>query len=89
VTPSCPYCPVAVRRAHQIALAADGVRADMIEVSDFPELAARRGVHDVPTTLIDGEFAFSGPPEEQEYVLELLRRGGGGERGERRPAVDG
>ena len=38
VTPTCPYCPQAVRLAHQFALESDQIRGDMIEATEFPEL---------------------------------------------------
>jgi len=41
VTLTCPYCPSAVRIAHQIALENDLVTADMIEAVEFPQLAQK------------------------------------------------
>jgi glutaredoxin-like protein len=34
VTPTCPYCPGAVRMAHSMAMASDKIRADMVESID-------------------------------------------------------
>ena len=36
VTPTCPYCPAAVRMAHSLAIASDRVTADMVESIEFP-----------------------------------------------------
>ncbi|MBE3576361.1 MAG: thioredoxin family protein [Limnochordales bacterium] len=65
VTPTCPYCPQAVRLAHQLALESDMVRADMIEAMEFPELAEQYGVMGVPRTVInDRQFLEGAVPEE-------------------------
>lgn len=37
VTPSCPYCPQAVETANHIAMAADGVKAEMVEAMEFSD----------------------------------------------------
>lgn len=60
VTPTCPYCPPAVATAHQIALASRGVRAEMVEAMEFPELADRFGVQGVPRIVIDDRIAIDG-----------------------------
>ena len=38
VTPTCPYCPQAVRLAHQFAIESDLVQGDMVEAIEFPHL---------------------------------------------------
>ena len=53
VTPTCPYCPQAVALAHRLALASDKVRADMVEVTEFPHLGQRYQVMGVPRTVIN------------------------------------
>jgi glutaredoxin-like protein len=53
VTPTCPYCPRAVVLAHQMALESDMVQAEMVEATEFPDLANRYGVSGVPHTTIN------------------------------------
>lgn len=53
VTPTCPYCPQAVILAHQMAMESKWVSADMVEATEFPELAGRFGVQGVPQTTIN------------------------------------
>jgi glutaredoxin-like protein len=53
VTPTCPYCPRAVILAHQMALESPLVEAEMVEATEFPELAERFGVSGVPQTTIN------------------------------------
>ncbi|MCS6788200.1 MAG: thioredoxin family protein [Aigarchaeota archaeon] len=80
VTPTCPYCPKAVRVAHQMAIENEHVVADMIESLEFPHLANRYGVMAVPKVVINDEVAFEGALPEHyflEYVFHALehRRG--------------
>lgn len=64
VTPTCPYCPGAVMLAHQMAFVSDKVTADMIEVTEFPQLGQRYQVMGVPRTVInDGPYIEGAAPE--------------------------
>ena len=55
VTLTCPYCPAMVHVAHQFAFVNDGIRSDMVEGSQFPDLVGRYQVEGVPrTTVLDG-----------------------------------
>ncbi len=64
VTPTCPYCPGAVHLAHQMAFESPFVRAEMVEATEFPELAQRHGVMGVPRTVINQhDFVEGGVPE--------------------------
>lgn len=60
VTPSCPYCPQAVRTAHKFAMASDMIRADMVEVTEFPHLAVKYRVSGVPNTIVNEEHSIMG-----------------------------
>jgi glutaredoxin-like protein len=53
VTPTCPYCPQAVRTAHRLAYASPKVWGEMIEANEFPELAGHYHIHGVPDTIIN------------------------------------
>lgn len=53
VTPTCPYCPQAVRLAHKFAIESDLVRGDMVEAIEFPHLSNKYGVYGVPRTVIN------------------------------------
>src|SRR5581483_1683804 len=52
VTPTCPYCPRAAVLAHRLAYASPQITADVVEVSEFPDLGARYNVMGVPRTMI-------------------------------------
>lgn len=56
-TPTCPYCPRAVRLAYQFAIESDKVTADGIEITGYPDLAREYRVTSVPKTVVgDPEF---------------------------------
>ena len=64
VTPTCPYCPPAVHLAHQLAMASDKVKADMVEAIEFPHLSNKYDVMGVPRTVInETEFLEGAAPE--------------------------
>jgi len=64
VTPTCPYCPAAVRIAHKLAIASDKIRADMIESVEFPHLASKYAVYGVPRTVINEDTHLEGAAPE-------------------------
>jgi glutaredoxin-like protein len=66
VTPTCPYCPPAVILAQQMAFFSPRVDADMIEATEFPQLAQKYNVYGVPRTVInEKEFIEGAVPEKQ------------------------
>ena len=73
VTPTCPYCPSAVRMAHSLAIASDQVRADMVESMEFPHLANRYNVQGVPRTIINESTALEGAAPEPVFVAKVLQ----------------
>jgi glutaredoxin-like protein len=74
VTPSCPYCSRAVTLAHQMALESPYVQAEMVEATEFPELADRYEVSGVPhTTINDGAGTVIGAAPEEHLLAEIER----------------
>ncbi|MHC1739678.1 MAG: thioredoxin family protein [Anaerolineaceae bacterium] len=72
VTPTCPYCPQAVILAHQMAMESKLVTADMVEATEFPELAERFNVSGVPQTTINlGAGTVIGAYPEFQLVEEI------------------
>ena len=72
VTPTCPYCPMAVRLAHQIAMESEYVKADMIESTEFPHLAQKYEVMGVPKTVINETVTFEGAVPEEMFVQRVM-----------------
>lgn len=76
VTPTCPYCPPAVRFAHKLAIHSDHVKADMVEAQEFPDLARRYGVYGVPRTVINEDTHMEGALPEEYAMLYVLKAAG-------------
>jgi glutaredoxin-like protein len=72
VTPTCPYCPRAVRLAHKLAVESERVIADAVEAIEFPELSHRYNVYGVPKTVINETRAFEGALPEAFFVHNVL-----------------
>lgn len=71
VSPTCPYCPQMVRSAHKFAILNPAITADMVEMTEFPELVERYQVMGVPKTIINEDFTLEGAYPERafsEYV---------------------
>lgn len=61
------------RAAFQMALVTQKVRAEVIEVNEFPELAERYGVRAVPLTVIDDRLAIPGMLPEEALVEQVVK----------------
>jgi len=72
VTPTCPYCPIAVRTAHQLAIENEKIVSDMIEALEFPHLASRYQVMAVPKIVINDKVSFEGAVPEHVFVDYVL-----------------
>lgn len=73
VTPTCPYCPAAVVTAHKLAIEHDMITADMVESTEFPQLAIKYNVRGVPRIVVNEEHQFEGALPEQAFVDEILK----------------
>ena len=71
VTPTCPYCPRAVRLAHQLAVESDLIRADMVEAIEFPHLSVKYQVQGVPRTVINETVHVEGAVPEPMLMTKL------------------
>lgn len=72
VTPTCPYCPMAVRIAHQFAIENSKVTAQMIEAMEFQELAQKFNVMGVPKIVINDSVSFEGAVPEGVFLSKVL-----------------
>lgn len=71
VTPTCPYCPRAVRIAHRLALASRHITGDMIEATEFPHLTQKYHVHGVPKSIINDTASLEGAVPEQMFLEKI------------------
>lgn len=67
VSPTCPYCPQMVRAAHKFAILNPSITADMVEMTEFPQLVQRYNVMGVPKTIINEEFSLEGAYPEKAF----------------------
>jgi glutaredoxin-like protein len=73
VTPTCPYCPAMMRATFQMALVSPHIRAETIEVNEFPDLADKYQVRAAPLTVINDEVAIPGMVHEKDVTKELMK----------------
>lgn len=73
VTPTCPFCPRAVRVAHGMAMESPRIRADAVEAAEFPHLVQKYGVMGVPKVVINETTAFEGVVPESAFLLYVLK----------------
>ena len=72
VTPTCPYCPGMVSLAHQFAMENENITAEMIEVSEFPQLGVKYNISGVPKTVINETVEVLGLQPEKEFVRQVV-----------------
>jgi glutaredoxin-like protein len=73
VTPTCPYCAMAVRTAHKLAIENEHIKADMVEMVEFPHLAQKYMAMSVPKIVINEIVDFVGAQPPEHFVEEILR----------------
>lgn len=73
VTPTCPYCPMAVELAHSMAIESPFIRADMVEASEFPHLVNKYHVFGVPKTVINETISIEGAVPEKVFLENVLQ----------------
>lgn len=73
VTPTCPYCPAAVVLAHKFALASPQITAEMVEASEFPDLAAKYDVSGVPQIVVNEKISLVGAQPESAMLAAVLQ----------------
>ncbi len=62
----------------RMAIENPNVRADMVEVSEFPQLADRYQVYGVPLTVTNDKYRFEGGAPEPYFIPALLQELGVG-----------
>lgn len=72
VTPTCPFCPAAVRLAHRLAIESDMIWADMVESNEFVPLSQKYGVMSVPRIIINEKSEIAGALPEDLFVAHVM-----------------
>ena len=61
-----------MRLAQQMAVESDFVTADLVEVTEFPELAQRYRVRAVPRTIVNDAGSIDGALPETDFVEAII-----------------
>jgi glutaredoxin-like protein len=72
VTLTCPYCPVVATIAYKFAIESDLIKADVIEASEFPQLAVKYAVMGTPKTVINEKIEFIGAFPEDLFLEHVV-----------------
>jgi glutaredoxin-like protein len=72
VTLTCPYCPIVATIAYKFAIESDMIKADVIEASEFPQLAVKYAVMGTPKTVINEKIEFIGAFPEDLFLEHVL-----------------
>ncbi len=72
VTPTCPYCPAAVRLAHRLAIESDMIWAEMVEANEFVHLAQKYSVMGVPKAVINETVEVTGAVPEDALIAQVI-----------------
>jgi len=73
VSATSPYCPALVNIAHRMAIENEHITAHMIDITEFPHLAMRYHVSDVPITVVNNKISVEGALDEKDYVQRVLQ----------------
>lgn len=72
ITLTCPLCPITARLAHMFAVESDMIKADVVDVSEFPHIGLKYGVMGVPKTVINEKVEFLGAVPEEVFLENVL-----------------
>jgi glutaredoxin-like protein len=72
VTLTCPHCPAAASVAHKLAIESDMITSDVIETSEFPDLAMKHKVIGVPKIVVNDKTEFVGAFNEDLFAENVL-----------------
>ena len=67
-----PYSASLVNLAHRMALEHDMITAHMVNISDFPHLAMKFNIEDVPHTVVNGKIPIEGALNEKDFTDRIL-----------------
>lgn len=65
------------RVAHQMAVESEQVTADVVEISEFPDMARRYAISGVPKIVINDQMELLGAQPESTFVSAVCQLGEG------------
>ncbi|MCW4004317.1 MAG: thioredoxin family protein [Candidatus Bathyarchaeota archaeon] len=72
VTLTCPHCPVAATVAHKLAIENDMIRAEVIDATEYPDLAMKYNVIGTPKIVINEKIEFVGAFNEDLFAEHVV-----------------
>jgi len=72
VKPTSPYSPSLVNIAHRMAMESEHISAHLVNIENFPHLAMRFNIQDVPHTVVNGKESVEGALDEQDFTDKIL-----------------
>jgi glutaredoxin-like protein len=72
VTLTCPYCPLVAEMAYKFALESDMIKAEVIDINEFPHIGHKYGVMGVPKTVINEKIEVVGAIPEDIFLENML-----------------
>lgn len=72
VSLTCPHCPIAAAVAHKLAVENSMVKADVIDINEFPYLSQKYAVMGVPKIIINEKVEFTGSFNEDLFAEHVL-----------------
>jgi len=72
VTLTCSYCSIVAGLAHKFAIENELIKAEVIDVSEFPQVGLKYGVMGVPKTVINEKIEFVGAFPEDLFLEHIL-----------------
>jgi glutaredoxin-like protein len=72
VKPTSPYSATLVNIAHRMAMESEHISAHLVNVENYPHLAMRFNIQDVPHTVVNGKESVEGALDEQDFTDKIL-----------------
>lgn len=72
-TLTCPHCPTAATMAHKFAIETNFITAEVIDASEFQDLAIKYGVMGVPKIVVNEKIEFVGAVPEDMFLEQVLK----------------
>jgi glutaredoxin-like protein len=72
-TLTCPHCPAAAVLACKLAMENNLIRAEVIDASEFPQLAIKHMVMGTPKTVVNDKVEFVGAVPETVFLEQVLQ----------------
>lgn len=72
VKPTSPYSPSLANIAHRMALESEKITAHLVNIEDYPHLALRFNIENVPHTVVNGKDSVEGALDERDFTDKVL-----------------